>query len=94
MFGYHPEIYYPKKVQKDLYINLTRQCELCGIPFLTSLPDVEKIDKTYSLVVDALFGFSFKPPVRPEFCTVIHHLANTKLPVCSIDIPSGIFFYE
>ncbi|RXG55849.1 NAD(P)H-hydrate epimerase [Armadillidium vulgare] len=44
---------------------------------------------TYAAVVDALFGFSFKPPVRPLFEPILDALSQTKVPVASVDIPSG-----
>jgi NAD(P)H-hydrate repair Nnr-like enzyme with NAD(P)H-hydrate epimerase domain len=36
-----------------------------------------------------LFGFSFKPPVRPTFASVIETLRKVDIPICSVDIPSG-----
>lgn len=45
----------------------------------------------YDLIVDALFGFSFKPPVREMFVPVISMLKTTKTPVVSIDVPSGTY---
>ena len=51
--------------------------------------DLGEMNAKYSLIVDALFGFSFKPPVRPEFNQIMENLIQTTVPVCSIDIPSG-----
>lgn len=59
------------------------------IPFLNSNPTLEDINSKYTLVVDALFGFSFKPPVRKEFQEILETMAVMKVPCCSIDIPSG-----
>lgn len=59
------------------------------INFLNEFPDIDAIDKNFDIIVDALFGFSFKPPVRPEFEKVINNLQKTKVPICSVDIPSG-----
>jgi NAD(P)H-hydrate epimerase len=39
--------------------------------------------------MDALFGFSFKPPVRAPFDDVLALLAKTEVPILSVDIPSG-----
>lgn len=89
LFGFEPSVYYPKRTNKELYTNLTHQCASMKINFLNDIPDVDVLDKDFDLIVDALFGFSFKPPVRPEFVKVIDNLEKTKLPVCSIDIPSG-----
>uniref|UniRef100_T1H3Y6 NAD(P)H-hydrate epimerase n=1 Tax=Megaselia scalaris TaxID=36166 RepID=T1H3Y6_MEGSC len=43
----------------------------------------------YNLIVDALFGFSFKPPVRETFQPIMNYLYKTNIPIASIDIPSG-----
>ncbi|XP_054707894.1 NAD(P)H-hydrate epimerase-like isoform X2 [Uloborus diversus] len=89
MFGYDPTIYYPKRTNKPLYQNLTLQCQEMDIPFLSYLPDAKLISDSYNLVIDALFGFSFKPPVRPEFEDCMNKLKNLTVPVCSVDVPSG-----
>lgn len=88
--SYLPEIFYPKRPAKILYENLTKQCELFEIPFLSSFPAQEELNTKYSLIVDALFGFSFKPPIRQEFSEIINTMIQTSTPCCSIDIPSGI----
>lgn len=88
-FGYYPEIFYPKQPPKDIFLNLTKQCKMCDIPFLESCPTEEEMNSGYSLVVDALFGFSFNPPIRAQFVEIIRNISNTSTPVCSIDIPSG-----
>ncbi|XP_065171225.1 NAD(P)H-hydrate epimerase-like [Atheta coriaria] len=85
LFGYPTAVYYPKKTDKELYNNLVTQCCNMGIDVLPDTP----IDREYGLFVDALFGFSFKPPVRPQFHAVMQVLKNTKVPIASIDIPSG-----
>ena len=60
------------------------------MPFLESLPSEAKIiSNNYNLVVDAIFGFSFKGEIRPPFGDVIEKMKNVKIPICSIDIPSG-----
>lgn len=88
-YSYSPEIFYPKRTAKTLYENLTKQCELFEIPFLTACPVTEDLNSKYSLVVDALFGFSFKAPVRKEFTEIIDNMLHMCTPCCSIDIPSG-----
>ncbi|XP_067010214.1 NAD(P)H-hydrate epimerase [Anabrus simplex] len=89
LFGYCPSIFYPKRTDKPLYKNLTVQCLSMDIPLLDTMPSVQELDEDCGLVVDALFGFSFKPPVRPDFAAVLETLEKTKAPVCSVDIPSG-----
>lgn len=89
MFGYRPSIFYPKQTKKELYENLVEQCLKMGIPFLKELPSIEAVDAEFGLCVDAVFGFSFKPPVRPEFQQVMDTMKQIQIPLCSIDIPSG-----
>lgn len=43
----------------------------------------------FDLIVDALFGFSFKGAIREPYQTLINDLKASGLPVCSVDIPSG-----
>ncbi|VEL13146.1 unnamed protein product [Protopolystoma xenopodis] len=47
------------------------------------------IESQFDLIVDALFGFSFKPPIRPAFAEILRHMAGAKVPLISIDVPSG-----
>ncbi len=59
-----------------------------SIPTLPPSPPAD-LDKSYDLILDAIFGFSFKPPVRAPFDTLLPVLSRSKLPIVSIDIPSG-----
>lgn len=60
------------------------------IPFLSFLPsEPQLVARTYNVIVDALFGFSFKGPVRPEFASIIEIMMKSQLPILSIDVPSG-----
>ncbi|XP_034105228.1 NAD(P)H-hydrate epimerase isoform X1 [Drosophila albomicans] len=89
LMGYKPVIYYPKPTPKQLYENLAYQCQRMDICSIAECPSLETAGDSYDLIVDALFGFSFKPPVRPDFVPVVELLQQTKLPIASIDIPSG-----
>lgn len=49
-------------------------------------------DDAIGIIVDALFGFSFKPPVRQDFLPFMDLLVSASsrnIPVVSVDIPSG-----
>lgn len=88
--GYKPTILYPKKTNKPIFVNLVTQCEKMNIPFLACLPIESKLlDTNYNLVVDAIFGFSFSGEIRAPFDDVIDKLKQIKIPICSIDVPSG-----
>ena len=43
----------------------------------------------YDVVIDAVFGFSFKGAPREPFVDVLHEMAVTAVPVISVDVPSG-----
>lgn len=88
-FGYCPDIYYPVRTNKELYHNLVSQCKKSDLIFLDKCPELEEINENYGMIVDSLFGFTFKPPVRPTFVDIMNILLYTKLPIASIDIPSG-----
>ncbi|NXO86141.1 NNRE epimerase, partial [Sitta europaea] len=90
MFGYHPTVYYPKRPSKPLFEGLTTQCKKMDIPFLPEFPaEAAFIDELYGLVVDAIFGFSFKGAVREPFSSILSTLEHVTVPIASIDIPSG-----
>jgi len=87
LFGFHPEIHYPQRPDKPLFKSLVRQCYKMDIPFVDDVSVV--LPDKYGLVVDALFGFGFKPPIRPAFQPIMDVLLKTEVPICSIDVPSG-----
>lgn len=93
-FGYFPSVIYSKQSKGKLFANLVRQCEDLGIPVhhdaftseeLTEYASVESFD----LIVDALFGFSFSGPARAPFTEYISFMTDCKIPVLSVDVPSG-----
>jgi NAD(P)H-hydrate epimerase len=58
------------------------------INFITELPP-SGLDDEYGVIVDAIFGFSFRPPIRQPYDSVLRALAHTRTPIASVDIPSG-----
>merc|ERR1712168_922036 len=67
IFGYSPEVFYPKRPNKDLFNTLTIQCQRHAIPFLEEMPDNSHVNEHYNILVDAIFGFSFRGDIRPPF---------------------------
>lgn len=41
------------------------------------------------MILDALFGFSFQGEVREPYKSIINVFEETKVPIVSVDIPSG-----
>jgi len=69
---------------------LHTQCNNLSITTLPpSPPSKEDLKSSYDVILDAIFGFSFHPPVRPPFDVVLPLLASSGLPIVSVDIPSG-----
>ncbi|ODV79497.1 YjeF N-terminal domain-like protein [Suhomyces tanzawaensis NRRL Y-17324] len=93
--GYSPVLYYPKKSKSNqLYSSLLKQLQDLEVPEISSLEEVLAVidSPQTSLIIDSLFGFSFKPPIRDPFQDLIKHLAHSHgkiAPIVSIDIPSG-----
>eukprot|EP00899_Mesostigma_viride_P027316 jgi/Mesvir1/776/Mv17375-RA.1 len=90
-FGYKPVVLYPKPTSKPLYDGLVIQVKSLNIPFveLSQLPT--SLMAEYDIVVDALFGFSFKGEPRPPFDHLLARLVPkaSPPPIVSVDIPSG-----
>ena len=68
---------------------LVTQCEKLHIPFLPDLPSAAEIDAEYHVIIDAVFGFSFKGAVRAPFDAVLSTLGKVSTPIASVDVPSG-----
>ena len=71
---------------------LQKQCENMEIPIIPPSNDVEPLKQalnTSDVVLDAVFGFSFQPPIRAPFDAVLPFLNDSRLPIVSVDIPSG-----
>ncbi|KAG6816822.1 hypothetical protein H0H87_002665 [Tephrocybe sp. NHM501043] len=62
---------------------------------ITTLPPSPDTDplrtalNSTDVILDAIFGFSFKGPIRPPFDEALPILAQSGLPIVSVDIPSG-----
>ncbi|KAH3668714.1 hypothetical protein OGAPHI_002468 [Ogataea philodendri] len=89
LFGYTPKVYYPKPTNRPIFQGLTTQLENFNIAFVSDLPPELK---SCDLIIDSLFGFSFKPPIRSPFDSVIAQMLdaqNNGKHIVAVDIPSG-----
>ena len=59
------------------------------IPPSTETSPLQNALKETDVILDAIFGFSFKPPVRAPFDAALTLISDSKLPIVSVDIPSG-----
>ena len=93
-FGNDVEIMYPKKNTKNpLYNRLIIQCENYDIKISDKIyetkEEYEKIFEDCDIIIDALFGFSFKGEIRQPFKTIIEAMKKYENKIISVDIPSG-----
>ena len=93
-FGNEVEILYPKKNTKNpLYERLITQCQNYGIlineKIFETKEEYEKIFEKNEIIIDALFGFSFKGEIRQPFKTIIEAMKKFENKIISVDIPSG-----
>ncbi|CAI7571647.1 unnamed protein product [Penicillium manginii] len=87
-YGYNPSIYYPKQGKNELYTRLRTQLENLSIPFITDANFPTALGET-SLLIDAIFGFSFGGPLRDPFGGIISQIEASNVPVLSVDAPSS-----
>jgi NAD(P)H-hydrate epimerase len=91
-FGYDCTVVYPKKSSKQHFINLVKQCEDVGVEMLDEMPKMEEL-RSYAGIVDSIFGFSFHGSPREPFATALKVMMEAqkefKIPVISVDVPSG-----
>jgi NAD(P)H-hydrate epimerase len=60
-----------------------------SIPTLDQDEDLPTALKSSDVILDAIFGFSFKGPIRAPFDSALPMLSTSGLPIVSVDIPSG-----
>lgn len=87
-----------KKPEKQFFKNLIKTCEYNDIAVkdyegeikASNISFAEYLEKNkFDFIIDSIFGFSFKPPIRAPYDSIIKELKNTKIPIFSVDIPSG-----
>ncbi|GAA6000493.1 hypothetical protein JCM10207_008037 [Rhodosporidiobolus poonsookiae] len=103
-FGYAPSVFYPKESKGEIFSRLKKQCENLDLPLIAPppsgsssfpmAPDAQDVAfrraiSQTDVVLDCVFGFSFKPPARAPFITVLDEFKKTDKPILSVDIPSG-----
>lgn len=97
LFGYNPIVFYPKRSERtEFYRQLVHQLNFFKVPVLGQDDDETRWlsylepEKTLC-IVDAIFGFSFKPPMREPFQSIMSQLKKIEndIPIISVDVPTG-----
>ncbi|XP_018583532.1 yjeF N-terminal domain-containing 3 [Scleropages formosus] len=91
IFEYEPTIFYPKRSTESLHQDFIVQCEKMDIPFLSYLPtEVQLINDAYNLVIDAILGpDADHTDVKEPYANILVTLKQIKIPMASVDVPSG-----
>lgn len=73
---------YPKRTNKPLYHGLVTQLESCNIPFLDAddILQGQPLKDRFDVVIDAIFGFSFKGAPRPPFDGILEVFTRFQSP--------------
>ena len=103
-FGWNPLVYYPNAEKmyaknpyyKNLVTTLENMYDIEVIKTAVEKEDLKALFEPYKWIVDSIFGFSFKPPIKQgHYLDVINALIETKKEftdkkeIISIDSPSG-----
>eukprot|EP00754_Rhynchopus_humris_P031283 Rhum_TRINITY_DN15328_c9_g3::Rhum_TRINITY_DN15328_c9_g3_i1::g.152965::m.152965/K17759/AIBP, nnrE; NAD(P)H-hydrate epimerase len=92
-FGYtNVVIVYPVTPKEDsLFARLVHQAVIHGVPVTQTLAasDLVAQDGARAVVVDAMFGFSFRPPLREPYASFVATVAASGCDVVAVDIPTG-----
>ncbi|KAM8875683.1 yjeF N-terminal domain-containing 3 isoform 7-T7 [Spinachia spinachia] len=88
---YEPTIYHPQRSSQSLHQDFTVQCEKMDIPSLSYLPtEVQLINDAYNLVIDAMMGPDADcANLREPYPGILVTLKQIKIPIASVDVPSG-----
>lgn len=96
LFGYpNVKVYWPIQGKNPFYENLKTQLELFDIEVIKKhdMNILTSLMYETDLVVDALFGFSFHPPLRPPFDEIVKVMVEQQkkkgLEVFAVDVPTG-----
>lgn len=96
LFGFKPIVFYPVQSKRtEFYSQLVDQLKFFNVPLIDNSNSQEwlkYLDPNKTLcIIDALFGFSFKPPLREPFTTIIEMITEVQdeIPVVAVDVPSG-----
>ncbi|OSX68439.1 hypothetical protein BU14_2797s0002, partial [Porphyra umbilicalis] len=94
-------VVYPVRRERPPFVGLVAQLTATGVPLVDALPPAGAVD----LIIDALFGFSFVPPVRDPFVRLLTDVRRRQVEggrvvdgavdappppaVLAVDVPSG-----
>ena len=84
--GYSVDIFLVFGEAKGDALKQLEIAEKLGIKVFKEKPNF----RDYDLIIDAIFGTGFTPPVRGQAAEIIKEINESGVPVLSVDIPSGL----
>lgn len=82
-FGYKVQVLYPKQGRNEHYSKLRKQLDAEKVEFISEFTPAD-------VILDSIFGFSFKGTVRDPFREVISSInSQQSSKVVCVDVPSG-----
>eukprot|EP00921_Rhytidocystis_pertsovi_P016176 GHVQ01025541.1.p1 GENE.GHVQ01025541.1~~GHVQ01025541.1.p1 ORF type:complete len:169 (-),score=20.11 GHVQ01025541.1:307-813(-) len=96
-FGYNVSVLYPPlRPTRPLYERLLKQLEHHSVRIISDATECLGSITEFDLVVDAMFGFSFRGPLRDPYDKLVQALVDlltsqqpSPVVVVSVDVPSG-----
>lgn len=93
-FGYEPIVWYPKQKDAPLFHGLAQQLKNLHIEFIAHDRFTLETLSASDVILDAIFGFSFKGDPREPFKSALENMiliqkGSNSVPIMSVDIPSS-----
>jgi NAD(P)H-hydrate epimerase len=85
IFGHKVSVHIPKITK---FGALRSQCTLHGVNVIDTISR-DDLNTNNDLIVDSIFGFGFKGEIREPYASLIGSLVEAKVPIISVDAPSG-----
>ncbi|MEM8807127.1 MAG: NAD(P)H-hydrate dehydratase, partial [Cyanobacteria bacterium P01_G01_bin.38] len=88
--GHEVMICHPFAKRKPLTESHGSYARSLGIPWETSVDALAQWSQACDYLIDGLFGFGLERPIEGPLAAAIATLNTTRLPIISIDLPSGL----
>lgn len=96
LFGFNPVVYIPIIGKNSFYNKLLKQLEIFKIPIIDNFDNSvfqNNSNNNFKIIVDAIFGFSFKPPLKSPYDSIVLEMIKLQnennCKIVAVDVPSG-----
>jgi NAD(P)H-hydrate epimerase len=88
-FGYEVEVVYPERAMREPFTGFAKQLKNLDVRVNMGMPGTAN---RLGLIVDAIFGLSFEPPLKAPWELILKQLNSPDyfagIPILSIDVPA------